>query len=311
MPDMRRAYPPGATLDDQPMRDGWRVRVFDWPTARTPRGSILFLGGRGDIIEKYLETFHHWHAQGWHVSAFDWRGQGGSGRLLPDTMAGHGPGFGVWIDDLAEYWRGWSARTPGPHVAIGHSMGGHLLLRALAEGRIDPAGAALIAPMLGFETRPLPLSWVAWLVGWLARSKLATRPAWKTNERPALPGASRQGFLTGDKSRYEDEIWWKNEQPELALGPPTIGWLAEAYASALWLQRKAPLDAITVPMTLIGTDGDKLVSPAAIRHVAARISGAGLHMFGSDVAHEVLRERDGPRGQALAIIDTLLDSVAA
>lgn len=308
-PHPRRAYPPGATLKMQPMRDGWPIRVFDWPAEGEARGSVLFQGGRADIIEKYLEAFRHWHDRGWRVTAFDWRGQGGSGRLHADPMVGHGPGFRIWIDDLAEFCGDWEAS--GPRVVIGHSMGGHLILRALSEKRISPDGVVLVAPMLGFETKPLPLSWVAALVGALARGRLATRPAWKSNERPALPGASRQRFLTSDLSRYDDETWWKREKQELALGPPTLGWLAEAYGSSLWLQSKAPLDEIDVPITIIGTDGDKLVSPDAIRHVAARMPHALLHMFGDDVAHEILRERDGPRDEALALIDALLDRVAA
>src|SRR5256885_5327523 len=39
----------------------------------------LFQGGRGDIFEKYLESFSHWKGQGWTITSFDWRGQGGSG----------------------------------------------------------------------------------------------------------------------------------------------------------------------------------------------------------------------------------------
>ena len=37
--------------------------------------------GRGDAYEKYLETFEHWRLRGWSVTAADWRGQAGSGRL--------------------------------------------------------------------------------------------------------------------------------------------------------------------------------------------------------------------------------------
>jgi lysophospholipase len=225
-------------------------------------------------------------------------------------MVGHCPDFGLWIDDLTEFWSGWTARMPGPHIVMGHSMGGHLVLRALAERRIDPAAAVLIAPMLGFETGPLPLSWVAGLVRLLAKGKWQTRSAWKSNERPSRPGTSRQGFLTHDANRYADEVWWKSQKPELALGPPSIGWLALAYSSALWLQREAKLEAITTPMTIIGTDGDKLVSPMAIRRIAARLPKASLHMFGPDVAHEILRERDVPRDVALTLIDSQLAAAA-
>lgn len=303
-PEARRAYPTQATITMQPLADGWPMRVFAWP-AETPRGSILFAGGRGDIIEKYLEAFTHWHAGGWSVGAFDWRGQGGSGRLLADRQVGHSPGFDVWIDDLAHVWTHWVGQTPRPHIVIGHSMGGHLILRALAERRIAPDGMVLVAPMLGFETAMLPVGLVAAMVGLAARGRLGERLAWKTNERPAAAHASRAGFLTHDSDRYADELWWKTEQPELALGPPSIKWLADAYQSAVTL-RDADLSGLATPVLALGTWGDKLVSPAAIAAIVPRIPGAVLHMYGREVAHEILREIDSVRDDALARIDEFL-----
>ena len=52
-------------------------------------GSILFLPGRGDAYEKYLETLGQWREAGWQVTAADWRGQAGSGRLGADAVTGH------------------------------------------------------------------------------------------------------------------------------------------------------------------------------------------------------------------------------
>lgn len=306
----RRAYPEGSTLGAVAMADGWRLRSFDWVVGCEAKGSILFQGGRGDIIEKYLEVFAHWHDLGWNVSAFDWRGQGGSGRVIADPHVGHIDDFAIWIDDLAFYVNEWKKRTPAPHVVIGHSMGGHLILRALAERRIAPDAAVLVAPMLGFETGPLPLHWVAWAVRQLARIR-PERAAWKVNERPAPPWASRQRFLTSDVDRYADEMWWKTEKPELELGPPSLRWLEQAYGSAVDLERPGTVEHIETPMLVIGTQGDKLVSPAAIPRFAARLPNATLTMFGTDVAHEILRERDGPRDEAIALIDAHLKRARA
>jgi lysophospholipase len=307
---VRRSYPSGSRLEFVTTRDGWPLRSFDWPTQGRVRGSILFQGGRGDIIEKYLELFHHWHGEGWNVTAFDWRGQGGSGRLATDPHVGHCVDFGVWIDDLSGFVSAWTARTPGPHIIMGHSMGGHLVLRALAEKRIAPDAAVMIAPMLGFETGPLPLRVVAWAVRQLARL-WPERAAWKVNERPAPRSASRQKFLTSDVDRYSDELWWKHEKPELELGPPSLKWLEQAYGSALDLESSQGVGQISIPVLVLGTLGDQLVSPAAIPRFAARIPNSTLKMFDASVAHEILRERDGPRDEAIAAIDAHLDKVEA
>src|SRR5436305_2889240 len=117
----RRARPPGASFGTWNAPDGWALRRMDWQqdAPQKARGSLIFANGRGDFIEKYLEAYAHWHDLGWNVTAFDWRGQGGS--------IGRGFGyesFDLLIDDLAALIADWRQAMPGPHVAIGHSMGG-------------------------------------------------------------------------------------------------------------------------------------------------------------------------------------------
>jgi lysophospholipase len=308
---VRRAIPDGATWGHIKMRDGWSLRAFDWPQrGKLARGSLLFAGGRGDFVEKYLETLAHWHAQGWHVSAFDWRGQGGSGRLSANPRVGHIDDFGLWIDDLAQVFADWRATTTGPHVSISHSMGGHLMLRALAENRISPDAAIAIAPMMGFAASPMPYAIAAKMARWMAKWQGSEKHAWPSNERPSSPWASRQRLLTHDDARYADEIWWKAQNAELILGPPSWPWVNAAYRSMALTDAPGFAGKITAPVLIVATDGDRLVSPAAIRRFAARLLKGELRMFGHEVAHEILRERDGPRGEALAVIEAFLDRTA-
>jgi lysophospholipase len=307
---IRRAHPQDATISQTIMRDGWQLRTLDWPAVGQPRGSILFQGGRGDFIEKYLETLAYWHTLGWSVTAFDWRGQGKSGRLCDDANVGHIDDFAVWIDDLADFFKRWKATSTGPHIVIGHSMGGHLILRALIESRIAPDAAVFIAPMFGIETPPVPLGVARFLFSGLSKIGLSKRPAWKGNERPAAPWASRQRFLTHDADRYADETWWTEQAPELKLGPPSFGWLAAAISSTRNTEAAGTLEQVKTPMLILGTDGDRLVSPAAIRRFAARLPGAQFHMYDSSAAHEILRERDDVRDDVLARIDTFLEKAA-
>jgi lysophospholipase len=305
----RRSMPDGARFEMIAARDGWPLRRFDWPQQGEARGSILFQTGRGDMIEKYFEACAHWHKLGWSITAFDWRGQGDSGRLIADPHTGHIADFATWTADLAEFWGPWRASTSGPHVIMGHSMGGHLVLRTLLEGGIAPDATVLSAPMLGFETGLLPVRWVARLVGMLAK-QWPERRAWPQNERPSLPGEGRQKFLTHDRSRYDDESWWRVQKPELVLGPPSLGWLAAAYASTLWTEEEGRLERLNTPILIVGTDADKLVSPAAIHRFAARIKGGRLRMWGKEASHEILREVDSVRNAVLNEIDTFLDEVA-
>ncbi|MEP6784269.1 MAG: alpha/beta hydrolase [Sphingomonadales bacterium] len=302
--DLRRSYPDDAMLAMMPAADGWPVRVFDRPSS-AHRGSILWLGGRGDIIEKYLETLAGWHGSGWHVTSFDWRGQGGSGRITADLTLGHIDDFETWIADLAGFWSDWSARTPGPHVLMGHSMGGHLVLRALIERVVNPDAVVLSAPMLGFAGGTP--KWLTAIVAKVLGKLAPTKRAWKQNERPAPADASRQAFLTHDADRYADELWWKDRKPELALGPPSWGWMAAAARSFGIIDRPGAMESVTTPVLIVGTEGDRLVSPRAMHDAARRLPHADLAMLDKSAAHEVLREVDAARDVLLQRIDQFLD----
>jgi len=306
----RRVIPAGAMEGIWQAPDGARIRLLDWP-ATAPRGSILFVSGRGDFYEKYLEALTHWHDQGWSVTTFDWRGQGGSGRLGNDPYTGHVDDFGMWIDDLRLFWRDWRARQAGPCCIVGHSMGGHLALRAAAEGAIDPAAIVLCAPMLGLRDANVPdpvMQGAAWL---MCRLGDPCRPAWKWSEKPGQPPDSRSDLLTHDRARYEDELWWRAERPALVMGPGSWRWLERAYASMRWLSRRAVLARVDQPVLLLATDRDALVSFRASVRAAARLPHCELVNFGARARHEILREADVVRTEALARIDVFLAKAAA
>jgi lysophospholipase len=127
------------------------------------------------------------------VTAADWRGQAGSGRLGADPVTGHVDDFALWVADLAAFWNEWSAGRAGPLVLAGHSMGGHLALRAVAERRVRPDALMLSAPMLGFLPDYLPAAVQLVLPPVMSRIGDPRRPAWKWSEKPGeLPaGPSR------------------------------------------------------------------------------------------------------------------------
>jgi lysophospholipase len=291
--------------------DGHAVRRFDLDVSAgvAPRGSILFMPGRGDGYEKYLETLIHWHRTGWRVTSADWRGQAGSGRFGSDDVTGHIGDFGMWVADLAALWRAWTAETPAPHILAGHSMGGHLALRAAAESAVTPAALVLTAPMLGLTTRlpPGPMHLAARAMATLGDDR---RPAWKWNDKPGEVPASRIDLLTHDAERYSDELFWRAERPELVMGPGSWRWVERAYASMRALSEPGVLERMAIPTLILASTADRLVSYSAIARAARRLPNAELMTFGSEARHEILREADPVRDRALAAIDVFLSKVA-
>ena len=305
----RRAIPAGAALPSWTAPDGTTLRCFVWPQREgaTPRGSILFLVGRGDLFEKYLESFAHWHARGWTVTSFDWRGQGGSGRLTPAGDCGHIDDFASYVADLKAFFDQWRAATPGPHVVVGHSMGGHILLRAMVEAAIRPDAAVLVAPMLGVKG---PLGrfseTAARMLGGVGNS---ARPAWRENERP-YTARPRQLMLTHDVERYQDELWWHRQQPGLFTGPPSWRWLIEAFRTTRELRGNPAVRKMAVPVLALVAEKDALVDARAALGLLAKLPDARIVRFGPESAHEILRESDAVRNRAIGEIDLFLEARA-
>lgn len=309
-PINRRSIPVDATESNWSAADGWPIRRIDWQGAQTTRGSMLFLPGRGDHYEKYLETLAYFAGLGWHVTSIDWRGQGASGRLLKDPLVGHIDDFSTWVADLGHFWKQWRADTPGPHVVLAHSMGGHLAMRALVEKAIDPVAVAMSAPMLGIQTGGLPLSFnhaFAKLMVKMGRGDIA---AWKVSEKPLSSMNLRAKILTADKDRYEDELEWWNSRPEVKLGPPSWHWVERAISSIRMLDEPGRLEAVNTPILLLATTADQLVSTPRIIQDSKRLPNAETLIFGKEAAHELLREADAVRDKCIERIVNFLDKNA-
>lgn len=303
-----RAIPDGGVEGVWFAPEGDAVRRLDLaPVGPVSRGSLLFVPGRGDTYEKYLESFCHWRAQGWHVTAIDWRGQAGSGRFGRDNLTGHVDDFTVWLRDLGAFWQTWRATHAGPHVLVGHSMGGHLALRAVADGYVDSAATVLSTPMLGFYAWGLPLVLQHALAAAMVRIGDPRRPAWRDGEKPATRLAVRMALLTHDRGRYCDEQWWRAQRPYLEMGPASWGWMERALDSMRHLAAPGVLERVTTPVLLLSTSADRMVSHRAICTAARRLPQGELVIFGREARHEILREVDPVRDRALAAIDSFLD----
>ena len=293
------------------LADGHAVRRIDWPGAtKEARGSILFVPGRGDHYEKYLESLEEWHRAGWRVTASDWRGQAGSGRLGKDEVTGHIEDYAIWIDDLAYLWERWVKETPGPHVLAAHSMGGHLAVRALVEKRIAPDAVVLSAPMLGFNTPPLPLAMLHGVARMMNMLGDPTRQAWKWSEKPGEIPAGREMLLTHDPDRYRDEQWWRDTRPELVMGPASWRWVERGYESMRRLEAEGAMEAVKTPILILSTTIDKLVSHSANLRAHERLPNSEMVEFGVEAHHEILREVDEVRALAMTKIAEFLDRVA-
>ena len=140
-------------------RDGLRLPLRHWDAVH-PKAVIVALHGMSDYSQAFDLPGPWWAAQGISVYAYDQRGFGGA------------PNRGLWagapvmrgdLGDMVEVVR---AKLPGvPVYALGESMGGAVVLSALATPqppRVD--GIILVAPAV-WSREDMPLSYraVLWL----------------------------------------------------------------------------------------------------------------------------------------------------
>jgi lysophospholipase len=163
--------------------------------------------------------------------------------------------------------------------------------------------------MLGFAGKFLPAAVLHFVTRLMRAIGDPRRAAWKWSEKPGGMPEGRMALLTHDAQRYADELWWRENRPELAMGPASWGWLERAYASMRGLEKPGVLETVTTPIMMIATSADELVDFGAIQRAASRLPHARLLSFGKEARHEILREVDEVRDRALAALDGFLDEL--
>lgn len=305
------AIPPGLAATYRPadlyafLQPGaMRLRYAWWNATGSPRGTAVILPGRVEFIEKYAtEVVGDLLARGFAVAAFDWRGQGLSDRPLPDHDKGHIDRFETYLSDLRLFLDTVVTPTaPKPILALGHSMGGHLLLRSLSLHGSSPFAAGVAtAPMTGLRQEVL------------LRNVLRLTLPLPAIDRQYLYGAGpfdarkypfEGNVLTHDERRYRFTEQWFAADPRLSLGGPTIGWCRQALRSIAAGLAPGVLERIDLPLLLVSATEDTLVNPATHAAVAARLPHGKLVAVES-ARHEVMMEVDALRNQFWAAFDGL------
>ncbi|WP_291918805.1 alpha/beta hydrolase [Limnohabitans sp.] len=144
---MTRPSLPRPSLSALPGEAG-QLAVYDWAMpASQPLGTVLLVHGLGEHAGRYGEVAAHLHQWGFAVRAYDQQGHGQSEGLRGDMLR---PGslqadLCRVIDDTRQR----PALMETPLILLGHSMGGLVVARTLAEALRPVDAAVLSSPALG------------------------------------------------------------------------------------------------------------------------------------------------------------------
>lgn len=305
----RNPIPSGANVGLVPGQGGIRLRYARWDATRGPRrGTACVFPGRGEAIEKYFETIADLRRRGYAVAIIDWRGQGGSERLLDNPRKGHVESYADYEADVRTFMKEIVIPyCPPPYIAVGNSMGGNVLLRLSTVPDLWFDRMVLCAPLLDIAPERLPIP------PGLAKA-LAKLAGMGPLGRMYVPGGTDQPYdlcpfegnpFTSDRDRFERNRQFVEQCPDLALGSPTNRWLKATYASCARLMRPEFAMRVRIPMLLVAAGTDLIVSSTAIETFASRLKiGARVALAGSH--HEVLQERDDVRLRFWAAFDAYL-----
>jgi len=270
----------------------------------------VLLHGQTEFIEKYAEVISELTARGFTVATMDWRGQGGSVRMLANPLKAHIDNFSRYDSDLHVFMEQVIPNlTDRPPIALAHSMGAHILLRALHSHPRAFSAAVLTAPMLRALTRGYPRTLAR---GLCALENLLGRGGswvWGMAARDPFKITFASQLVTSDRARFERAQSFLRQHPTLRLAGPTWGWLEAAYRSMHMVMASGYAEAITTPVLMVGAGRDRIVDVEAEREFAARLP-RGRYVEFADAEHEIMMENDSIRARFWQEFDAFIGTYA-
>jgi lysophospholipase len=312
------AGPQLAVVPSNPVPEGGRVGYFTtsdkvqlryatFPKGLgAPKGTVCLVHGRTEFIEKYFETIADFQSRGFAVATFDWRGQGGSQRLIGNKRLGYVRDFDdYWVDLKSFHGSILLPDCPAPYYLVGHSMGGLASLYAGARDRMMFERIFLSAPMVALDRQPFGMVGMARLCETLGLLGLGRLPAGRRADKPQSEQSFAGNAVTSDITRFTRTVDVLKARPDLEIGTPTIRWAASAFRAMATAGSDAFPGAVKIPVLMLAAARDEIVSTAAIETLGLRMR-TGRHVIVPGARHELFQENDTIRGQVLAAFDAFI-----
>lgn len=295
--------PAGATCEMIRAADGVGLRCAYWPALTSrPKGTICLFHGRSEFIEKYYEVIRDLRARGFAVATLDWRGQGGSDRLIEDARLGHIHDFAHFAHDLDAFMRVIALpECPAPFYALAHSMGASILFANLARASWFERMVAT-APMIHLARLPPAPRLIANALCGVGLSRRLV-PGWSA--KPVALKPFQGNPVTSDAARYGHAAAVARIAPQLAIGGPTVGWVRAAFRQMDALSDPLFGGDWRTPALVVLAGEDRVVSTPAAEHFVRKLR-ATKAVTVAGALHEVMQERDALRDRFWAAFDAFV-----
>lgn len=292
--------------------DGYQLRyaLCSAPQTIQCQGTVIILHGRNEAFEKYYETISDLSRRGFAVATMDWRGQGGSCRLLKDTERGHVRFFSDYVNDFEIFLDSIILENcPPPYYILAHSTGALIALEAHKTLQKHIRRMVLASPFLGLQRRIVSDKRLSTMAYFLASIGFGNYYAGKVplHRSPKNFSGNR---LTHDSARYLRNTTIIHDHPKLGIAGPTIQWIAQTLRAIHKINTQQFFDNYTIPTLMIVAGADRVVdSKTAIRFAQKLRSASVITIDGA--YHELFQESDFYREQAWAAFDAFIPGSAS
>ena len=231
--------------------DGLALHLRRWPCAQAALGTVLIVHGLGEHVGRYDAVAGALNAQAWDVLGYDQRGHGRS--TGPRGAIAQANSLLVDLAQMIDHAR---AHSAGKLVLLGHSMGGLVAARFVAEAlAAQPA-------VWSRDVDALVLSSPALDAGMNAAQKLLLAVLGRLAPNLAVNNGLKSSWISRNAAvvqAYERDEWVHNRvTPRLARFIVDGGEWVRAHA-AFW----------RVPSLLLWAGADRCVAPAGSAAFAA------------------------------------------
>lgn len=260
------------------------------------KGAIVISSGRTEAAVKYKELIFDLYNNGYSIYINDHRGQGLSGRMVPEHDMGYIDNFQYYIDDLKAFYDNYVVKGQHKHIyLLAHSMGGAIGVTYLEQFPKDFEKAAFSSPMLGL---PVPSCTAVKI---LERKE----PEFALGQTVYMDDSIKfeDNHLTYSKIRYQRILDAFNQTIEARLGGASYHWVDRSCHQFKYIFNH--LEKIETPLLLFSAADDKIVAISAHDKFIAKMQDLNKKAKGYTVEaamHELLIERDEARIDVLTKI---------
>ncbi len=190
------------------------LALYSWPQApQEPRATVLLMHGLGEHMGRYGHVASALQAAGYTVFGYDHHGHG-----LSSGEQGSLPQPNLLVDDVATVMDHVRSLSPSPLVLLGHSMGGLIAARAVAQGLKHVDALVMSSPALGAQTNVIQKFLLATLPKLLPQLRVdnGVKTAWVARDAQVVR-AYQQDPLVHRKISAALAAWIVNEGPKTVL----------------------------------------------------------------------------------------------